>query len=75
MSLLFDRANRVTRALKSVEKDALNKAVTVENTYKDELFCIYFVLKLYFYKLKKLTLTFSLKRVAPRSFRTLSTPL
>ena len=49
MSLLFDRANRVTRVLKSVEKDALNKAVTVENTYKDELFCIYFVLKLYFY--------------------------
>ena len=75
MSLLFDRANRVTSVLKSVEKDALNKAVTVENTYKDELFCIYFVLKLYFYKLKKLTLTFSLKRVAPRSFRTLSTPL
>ena len=75
MSLLFDRANRVTRVLKSVEKDALSKAVTVENTYKDELFCIYFVLKLYFYKLKKLTLTFSLKRVAPRSFRTLSTPL
>ena len=75
MSLLFDRANRVTRVLKSVEKDALNKAVTVENTYKDEHFCIYFVLKLYFYKLKKLTLTFSLKRVAPRSFRTLSTPL
>ena len=57
MSLLFDRGNRVTRVLKSVEKDALNKAVTVENTYKDELFCIYFVLKLYFYKLKKLTLT------------------
>ena len=37
MSLFFHRAKQLTHLLKSVEKHAVNSAVPVKNTCKDEL--------------------------------------